>query len=138
MKKIITLLSIGFLLAFTGCTKQGIKNKALVMSVEAFDSEAQTAGKENFIDADQQKIFAEFIKKHTQIDVDNVETQGDSEATARLLIKTFSKSIYPELKTISGKDWAAKVSENMETKKYNLKLKKVDGVWKIVERAEAP
>jgi hypothetical protein len=138
MKKLITLISIGFLLAFTGCTKQGVKNRALVMSVENFDNDAQLAAKATFVDQEQQKAFADFIKMNTKIDVDNVEMQSDDEATARLTIVTFSKSVYPELVTISGKDWKTKIADKMETKHYNLKLKKADNAWKITEKTEAP
>lgn len=136
MKKLITLISIGFLLVFVGCTKQGVKNRALAMSIEKFDNEAQVASKATFVDQEQQKMFADFIKLNTQIDVDNVELQGDNDATARLTIKTFSKSIYPELQAISGKDWKAKIATAMETKTYNLKLQKIDNAWKIVEQTE--
>ena len=125
-------------MAFTGCTKMGVKNRALVMSAESFDNEAQLAAKATFVDQEQQKTFADFIKINTQIDVDNVELQGDNDATARLTIVTFSKSVYPELVAISGKDWKAKIAEKMETKHYNLKLKKTDGAWGIVEKTEAP
>lgn len=136
MKKLITLISIGFLLAFTGCTKMGVKNRALVMSAEAFDNEAQSAAKSTFVDQEQQKTFADFIKLNTKIDVSDVELQGDDDATAKLTIVTFSKSVYPELVTISGKDWKAKIAEKMETKHYKLKLKKTDGAWSIVEKTE--
>lgn len=138
MKKLITLVSIGFLLAFTGCTKQGIKNRALLVSVEKFDADAQTAAKATFVDQEQQKTFADFIKLNTKIDVDNVEMQGDEAATARLTVQTFSKSIYPELVTISGKDWKAKIATAMETKRYNLKLQKIDGTWKVTDQQEIP
>ncbi len=136
MKKLIALISMGFLLAFTGCTKMGVKNRALVMSAEAFDNEAQSAAKTTFADQEQQKIFADFIKLNTQIDVSDVELQGDNDATAKLTVVTFSKSVYPELVAISGKDWKAKIAEKMETKHYNLKLKKTGGTWGIVEKTE--
>lgn len=137
MKKLITLISLSFLIAFTGCTKMGIKNRALSVSIEKFDTDAQTAAKTVFVDQEQQKLFADVIKKNTQIDVDNVEMQGDTEATARLIISTFSKSIYPELGTISGKDWQAKIDSAKEVKTYNLKLQKLDGKWQITEQKEA-
>lgn len=138
MKKIITLISLSFVLAIAGCTKQGIKNRALLLSVEKFDAEAQADGRANFVDQEQQKVFAEFIKKNTKIEVDNVEMQGDDSATARLTIQTFSKSVYPDLKTISGKDWAAKIATVKETRNYNLKLQKVNSVWKITDQTEIP
>lgn len=138
MKKLITLVSVSFLLAFTGCTKMGIKNRALATSIEKFDNDAETASKATFVDLEQQKTFKDFIKVNTLIDVDNVELQGDNDATARLTITTFSKSVYPELVTISGKDWKAKIATAMETKTYNLKIQKVDGTWKVIEQKEAP
>lgn len=136
MKKIITLISLSLLVVFTGCTKMGIKNRALSLSIEKFDSDAQTAAKTVFVDQEQQKLFADVIKKNTQIDVDNIEMQGDNEATARLLISSFSKSIYPELSTISGKDWQAKIDSAKEVKTYTLKLQKLDGKWQITEEKE--
>lgn len=137
MKKLITYISLAFLLALTGCTKMGIKNRALSTSIEKFDDEAEAASKATFVDVEQQKTFKDFIKVNTRIDVDNVELQGDNEATARLTITTFSKSVYPELVAISGKDWKAKIATAMETKTYNLKLQKVDGTWKVTEQKEA-
>jgi len=137
MKKLITFVSIGFLLAFTGCTKMGIKNRALLNSVEKFDEEAKAAAKLTFVDQEQQKTFADFIKVNTKIDVDNVEMQGDNDATARLTVQTFSKSIYPELAKISGKDWKAKIETAKEVRTYSLKLQKLDGKWQITEQKEA-
>lgn len=116
----------------------GVKNRALSQSIEKFDSEAESASKATFVDQEQQKTFKDFIKVNTKIDVDNVELQGDNDATARLTIQTFSKSIYPELVTISGKGWKAKIATAMETKRYDLKLQKVDGMWKITEQKDAP
>jgi hypothetical protein len=136
MKKLLTTISVAFLLVFTGCTKQGIKNKALVLSAEKFDNESLEAGKANYVDLEEQKIFAEFIKKNTQIDVDNVEMQNDEEATARLIIVTLPKSVYAELKGISGKDWKEKVRGAKEVKTYNIKMKKIKGIWEIVEQKE--
>lgn len=138
MKKYIALFTLSFAIALVGCTKQSVKNRALALSIEKFDNEAQTEGKANFVDEAQQKIFTDFVKMNTVIDVDNVELQGDNEATARLMIQSFSKSVIPELKTISGKDWKAKIESAKEVKTYNLKLKKVDNAWSIVEQTEVP
>ena len=137
MKKTIILIFISISFIFIGCTKQGIRNKALVLSVEKFDNEAQSAGKAHFVDLEQQKIFAEFIKSNTKIDVDNVELQNnDEEATARLIIDSFSKNLYTELPTISGREWKEKVKAARETKTYTLKLKKTKDIWQITNQTE--
>lgn len=138
MKKIITLISLGFLLVLSGCTQQSLKNRALFLSAEKFDNETQAAGKENFVDAEQQKVFSDFIKKNTRIDVSNVELQNENEATARLEIETLSKSQYATLKTISGKEWKEKVKSAKDKKTYILKLKKSNGNWEITEQKEVP
>jgi len=134
--KLFSLIFVCLFLAFTGCTKQGVKNKALVLSVIQFDEEAQGIAKNNFGDPEMQKVFSDFTKQNTKIDVDNVELQGDNDATARLTIETFPLILVEQLKTISGKDWKAKVEGAKEVKKYNLKLKKIDDVWKITEKVE--
>ena len=136
MKTLITTISIAILLILTGCTKQVIKNKALVLSVEKFDNEALDAGKANYVDLEEQKIFAEFIKKNTKIDVRDVETQSDDEATGLLVIESLPKSIFPELKGVSGKDWNDKIKGTKEAHTYNLKMKKIKGSWEIIEQHE--
>jgi len=136
MKKLITLISISLLMTLTGCTKQVVKNRALALSIEKFDDDAQAESKTQFVDVEQQKVFVDFVKTNTTIEVGNVELQGDNDATAKLTIKTFSKSIIPQLKEVSGKEWKAKIAAAMETKVYDLKLKKIDGGWKIMEQKE--
>ncbi|HEY8269486.1 MAG TPA: hypothetical protein VIG33_01250 [Pseudobdellovibrionaceae bacterium] len=138
MKKIILIITLGFVFSFLGCTKQSIKNRALFLSVEKFDNEAQVAGKENFVDAEQQNVFSEFIKVNTRIDVSEVELQNENEATARLTVETFPKSLYSTLKTISGKEWKEKVKAAKERKTYLLKMKKTNGDWEIIEQKEIP
>jgi hypothetical protein len=136
MKKIILALLLGFTFAFSGCTKQSIKNRALFLSAEKFDNEAQIAGKENFVDLEQQKIFSEFIKVNTRIDVDKVELQNEDEATARLVIESFPKKLYASLQTISGKEWKEKLKVGRESNTYSLKLKKIKGSWEIIDQKE--
>jgi hypothetical protein len=133
-------LFIPFLMMFfiSACTQTfTVKNRALVLSAERFDDEVQHVSKENFVDIEQQKVFADFIKKNSRIDVSDVEVK-DKEATAQLKIRTISKSIFPELKTISGKDWQAKVDANMEERSYSLVLKKSGDSWQISEQKENP
>ncbi|MGZ3743187.1 MAG: hypothetical protein ACXWRE_02050 [Pseudobdellovibrionaceae bacterium] len=136
MKKIIIMVSLGVFFAFLGCTKQSIKNRALFLSAEKFDNEVQIAGKENFVDVEQQKTFSEFIKKNTLIDIKDVELQNENEATAHLVIVTFPKSLYGSLKTIPSKEWNEKAHAAKETKTYLLKLKKVNKNWEITEQKE--
>lgn len=115
----------------------GVKNRALALSIEKFDAETQTAAQANFVDKEQQKVFAEFVRKNTKMQIDDVELQGDNAATAKLTIRTFSPTLYPELKTISGKDWKPKAEAAMESKIYNLKLAKDGDTWKIGEQTES-
>ncbi len=110
----------------------------MALSAEKFDNEASIAGKENFIDQEQQKVFADFIKANTRIDIDSVELQDDNAATARLVIETLPKSLYAELKTISGKEWKDKAKAAKEVKSYSLKLKKTNGAWEIIDQKENP
>lgn len=112
----------------------GVKNRALALSIEKFDAETKTAAEANFVDKEQQKVFSDFVRKNTKMQVDDVELQGDSAATAKLTIRTFSPTLYPELKTISGKDWKSRAEAAMETKSYTLKLAKDGDTWKISEQ----
>lgn len=136
--KYISILFFSLFLGFTGCTKQGIKNRALLLAVEKFDNEAQETAKANFVDQEQQKVFADFTKANTSIDADNVDLKSDTEATVRISIETFPKSVIEELKTISGKDWKAKVAATREKKSYTMKLQKIEGQWKMIEQVENP
>lgn len=134
--KYFLLLFVSLFVGVTACTKQALKNRALVLAVEKFDNEAQDTAKAHFVDKEQQKVFTDFTKMNTKMEVDSIDIKSDTEATAQLSVKTFSKTIIPELTAMSGKDWKSKVEANMETKKYTLKLQKVDNSWKLIEQTE--
>lgn len=136
--KYFFFLFVSLFLGVTACTKQGIKNRAVALAIEQFDDEAQTTAKTHFVDLEQQKVFIDFTKMSTKIEVESVEIKSDTEATAQLVIKTFPKSLAVELATISGKEWKNKADAAMETKTYTLKLQKVDNIWKLVEKTENP
>lgn len=135
IKSLSTTFLILFLLACT--STYTVKNRALFLSAEKFDNEVLALSKENFVDLEQQKVFADFVKKNSRIEIDQVEVKGD-EATANLRIHTISKSIYPEFKTVSGKDWKAKADAAMEYRNYSLTLKKSNDSWQIVDQKEIP
>jgi len=136
--KIISALP-PFLMLFTlACTSSyGLKNKATLMSAEKFDKEVIALSKDQYPDPEQQKVFADFIKKNSRIEVSNVEIK-DETATADLAIWTPKQSVYPELKVVSGKVWKAKIDANMETRKYTLSLKKINKSWEITEQKAVP
>jgi hypothetical protein len=136
ISQIFSIIFVTLLLALTGCTKMSVKNKALALSVIQFDDEAQVIAKTNFADQEMQKVFLDFTKMNTKMDVDNVELQGNDEATAQLTVDTFPMILVEEFKTISGKDWKAKAEAAKQIKKYNLKLKKIGDAWKITEKVE--
>ena len=136
--KYFSILFVSLFIGLTACTKQGIKNRALFLAVESFDNEAQQTAKANFIDVEQQKVFADFTKANTSIDAGNVDLKSDTEATVQVTIDTFPKSVIEELKTISGKDWKAKVTATREKKSYTMKLQKIEGQWKMTEQVENP
>jgi hypothetical protein len=136
--KIKILIFTMLVLSVAACTSPfTVKNRALVLSAEKFDNEAHVVAKENFADLEQQKVFADFIKKNSRLDVENVKLDGDN-ATAELVIKTPAKRVIPELKTISVKEWQSKAAAAMETRYYSLTLKKENDSWAIVEQKEMP
>ncbi|WP_413288996.1 hypothetical protein [Bdellovibrio sp. HCB337] len=134
--KYFVLLFAVLFVGLTGCTKYAIKNRALVLAVEKYDSEVQDTAKAQFVDKEQQKVFVDFAKLNTKLDVESIDIKSDTEATAQLKITTFPKTLVPELAGISGKDWKSKVDAAMETKSYTLKLQKADGSWKLIEQTE--
>ncbi len=135
MKKILSVL-FAVIFVFCGCTSSyAVKNRALVLAAENLDRELLASATQNFVDLEQQKIFADFMKKNSRVDVSNVDVKGD-EATAQLTVKTPAKTIYAVLGTISGKDWQAKVDASMETRHYSLSLKKTNDSWKITDQKE--
>ena len=58
--KYISILFVSLFLGFTACTKQGIKNRALLLAVEKFDAEVQETAKASFVDKEQHQEFAGF------------------------------------------------------------------------------
>lgn len=123
-------------LSLSACTSSyAVKNRALVLSAEKLDNELLASAKEHFVDVTQQKDVADFMKKNSRIDITNVEVKGDT-ATAELAVKSPAKKIYAELATISGKDWQSKVDSAMETKHYQVTLKKSGGSWVIGDQKE--
>jgi hypothetical protein len=135
MKLKSLLLAFGILTLIACTTSFAVKNRALVLSAEKFDNEVLAIAKDSYVDLEQQKVFADFIKKYSRIDVNDVDIKGD-DATAEMVIHTPARSIYPELKTISGKDWKAKADTAMENRTYALTLKNVKGSWEIVDQKE--
>lgn len=134
--KITLFVLSAILFAFCGCTSSyTVKNRALVLAAENLDTELQALAKQSFVDIEQQKDTANFMKKNSRVDISNVDVKGD-EATAELVVKTPAKKVYAELVAISGKDWQAKVDSSMEIKRYSLNLKKIGGTWKIVDQKE--
>lgn len=134
--KYISILFLSLSLGLTACTKQRVKNKALVLAVEKFDNEANQTAQAFFVDQSMQKVFVDFTRANSRLEVDSVELKGDNEATAQLTIETFPKQLVEELSTISGKEWKAKVDAAKQKKTYTLKLQKVDDVWKLVDQVE--
>lgn len=130
------LLSVSLTcLAFTtGClSNYAVKNKALVLSVEKFDNAVIAHSKSLYPDPEQQKVFSDFIKKNSEIDVRNVEIKDD-DATADLEIKTPKESVYAELKGVSGREWKSKIDSNMEVRKFKLTLKNLKKSWEITDQ----
>jgi hypothetical protein len=134
--KTLLVLFLSFL--FTACLSTFVvKNRATVLSAEKFDNEVIAASKDNFVDLEQQKVFADFIKKNSRMVIDNVEVKDDT-ATADLTIISPARILYAEFKTISGKEWQAKADANMESRSFRLNLKKTNDSWQIVDQTETP
>ncbi|RYZ88515.1 MAG: hypothetical protein EOP04_09220 [Proteobacteria bacterium] len=138
MKKTISVLMLMSVFLLASCTNNfAVKNKALVLSVEKFDNEVVAHSKDMYPDPEQQKMFSDFIKKNTKVEIDNVEVK-DEDGSADLAITTPKQSVYPELKGISGKDWKAKIDANMEVRKFKLTLKNIKKSWEVLEQKPVP
>jgi hypothetical protein len=119
--------------SLVGCTKFAVKNKATVLSAESFDNELIRQSKDQYPDPEQQKMFSDYIKKNSRLEVSNVDIKDDT-ATADLSILTPKTSVFPEMKGVSGREWQAKIDANMETRKYKLNLKRIKDSWEILEQ----
>jgi hypothetical protein len=136
IKTIFTALYFLSIVGTTACTSNFVvRNQAVVLSAEKFDNEVIALSKENYTEAEQQKMFADFIKKNSRVEIDKIEVNGN-DATAELTIRTPSRALYPELKTLPGKEWATKVDTSMENRRYSLTLKKTGDSWGIVDQKE--
>ena len=130
---------MSFCLSLTACTtKQRVKNKALVLAVEQFDTQVQETAKAQFVDQAMQNGFVDFTRENTKIEVESLDLKSDTEATAQLTIESFPMSLVEELKKTPLKDWKGKMAAAKQKKTYTLKLQKIDGVWKILEKNENP
>jgi anionic cell wall polymer biosynthesis LytR-Cps2A-Psr (LCP) family protein len=130
MKKLILLLLPALFVSLSCTSGYTVKNKARVLSAEKFDNEVQARAKENFVDATEQKVFADFLKKNSRIEINSFELKGDNEAVGELTVQTFPRTLDPELKKVSGKEWQTKVQAALEKKSYPFTMKKTD-VWTI-------
>jgi hypothetical protein len=122
------LFSISFLNA---CTfGYNIKNKALVLSAEAFDQDVEKRGKDAFTEAEQQKAYAELLRKNSRLELKSFSLKGDNEATGELEIETVPRSLDADFAKTPRKDWATKFKSSVQSKTYTLQLKKTD-TWQL-------
>lgn len=131
MKKLSLILMPFFFLSLACTANFTVKNKARVLTVEKFDNEVQARAKENFVDVTEQKVFADFIKKNSRVDLKSFELKSDTEAAGELTVETFPRSLDAELKKVSGKEWQAKVQAALEKKTYPFTMKKNADVWEL-------
>lgn len=126
------------LLGLEACTfGWSLKNEALALSIEKFEKDTQTSAREIFADPQQQQNFEDFIRENSVIDVESVDVKNPDEAAAKVMIQTFPKSFYSELKGLPAKDWKAKAAATKETKVYTVTLRK-DKNWQLIEEKEIP
>ena len=137
-RTLISLLMMSMLVLTTACISGFVaKNQVAVLEAEKFDNDLQAVAKENFSDPERQKIFSDFIKMNTRIDVQSMDIK-DKDATAELVLQTVPKNIYAEMKTTPSKDWKTKFWASQENRFYSLRLHKEGDSWQILEEKENP
>jgi hypothetical protein len=107
-----------------------IKNKALVLSAEAFDQDVEKRGKDAFTDAEQQKAYAELLRKNSRLELKSFLLKDDNNATGELEVETVPRSLDEEFAKTPRKDWVTKFKSSVQSKTYPLQLKKTD-TWQL-------
>jgi len=106
MKNILRTLLILIPLFFTSCTtnERLVKKQALAESESQFNDELVKEAQDQIAGSDWlRNAYVEFIKKHTDFSVDDVQFQGETLAVAATSISTYPKKMRLMLVAIAGR-----------------------------------